>query len=169
MGQTPTFGFDLYPDGDMVFGKDLNKVLLNVDEKLAEAIGVDKLQDEGFVTGFTAAGLAADDVYEEIALDAARDLAFARQVDLSKVRAIFSKTGGTTGTVSLSVAKAGGIVELTADMDYTDTGDLSEDPAAATRIDADESLILIAKRTAGCDLAGNIQIIVEGDVVAAHE
>jgi hypothetical protein len=169
MGQTPTFGFELLPDGDMVFGKDLNQVLLNVDEKLAEAIGVDKLQDEGFVTGLDATALGADDVYEEIALDSARDLGFARQVDLSKVRAIFAKTGGTTGTLSLSVAKAGGIAELTADMDYTDSGDQSEDPAAATRVDADETLILIAKRDTGCDLVGNVQIIVEGDVVAAHE
>lgn len=169
MGQTPTFGFDLYPDGDMIFGKQLNRVLLDMDEKLAEAIGVDKLQDEGFVTGFTAAGLSGDATYEAVALDSTRDIGFARPIDLSKVRAIFVKTGGTTGTVSLSVAKSGGIAELTADMDFTDTGDETEDSAAATRVTAAEKLILIAKRTAGCDLAGTIHIIVEGDVVAAHE
>jgi hypothetical protein len=169
MGQTPRFGFDLHPDGDMIFGKDLNKAIENIEEKLWMALYMDKVQDEGIVTGFTAVGLAADDVYEAVAFDSARKIMFARQADLSKVRVIFTKTGGSTGTLSVSVGKTGGILPLTGDIDFTDSGDQSVDPSAATRLAANEELDLLAKRTTGCDLAGTIQVVVEGDVVFSGE
>jgi hypothetical protein len=167
---TNNFGIKkVQPEGDVVFGKVLNDALDEIDARLYEALFTDKVQDEGIKTGFDATALAMDDVYEEVALDDQVRIRFGRDVDLDRVRVKFEQTGGTTGTVSFSVAKAGGVVPLTADIDFTGSGDQTVLPSGVTRVTTAEELILIAKRTTGCDLTGNIRLVVVGDVAFTGE
>lgn len=167
---TNNFGIrKVQPEGDVVFGKAFNDALDEIDARVYEALFTDKVQDEGIKSGFDAATLAADDTYEAVALDDQVRIRFARPIDLDRVRVKFEETSGTTGTVSFSVAKAGGTTALTADIDFTGSGDQTVLPSAVTRIGTDEELILIAKRTAGCDRVGNIRLVVVGDVAFTGE
>lgn len=163
--KTDNFGFDKFPPGHMVFGKDLNKVLDDIDAKLGTSLGA-----------ITEAG-AADDAtigsaaWAQVVLDNEQEIIFASKVKLTKARLIVidgtTTIGANTANVALALASAP-TTPITTPVDVTVAGvDVELVFPAEVEVDVDEEIILIEKDDAdtGFVATADYQIVVEGNRV----
>ena len=165
--QTDNFGFKKFPAGDMIFGKDLNKLLDNIDGKLGESLGA--ITEAGAAEN-AAIGSAA---WAQVVLDDEKEIIFASQVKLTKARLIaidgLTTIGANTANVALALASDPG-TPITTPVDVTAAGVDAEMvfPTEVT-VDADDEIIVIEKDDAdiGFVATADYQVVIEGNRVTA--
>ena len=160
MAQTSNFGFDLIPEGDMVFGRDLNRVLEDLDDKLGQSLGA--MSESASVAG-AAVGTATWTAVVGLA-----EIIFGSQIKLSRVRFVTANGTMAANVANLALARAGTIIPLTGSLSITGVGGEGiVYPLAETIIDADEELIVIEKDDVdvGFVAVADVQVVVEGNRV----
>ena len=105
MPQTPNFGFTLPQPGDLVFGKILNDILMEIDAKLSTVLNNDLEQEAGAVAVLASAGLPAGGAWTPVVLDAEKEFKFASDVTVRKFR-IIVPTSATTQILQFALALA---------------------------------------------------------------
>jgi len=165
MSQSPNFGFNLYTEGDMLFGKDLNKVVMDLDEKLHTALGA--------VTEAGAAENAAigSATWAPVVFDDEKEIIFASPVRLTKARLLaidgLTTIGANTANVALALASAP-TVPITDSIDVTVAGVDAEFVFPATVVvGVTDKVIVIEKDDAdiGFVATANYQVVVEGNKI----
>ena len=165
--QSKYLGFKKFQGGGMVFGKDLNEIIDDLDEKLHTALGA-----------ITEAG-AADDAaigsatWTQVVLDDEKEIIFASQVKLTRARLIAidgtTTIGANTANVALALASAP-TTPITDSIDVTVAGvDAEFVFPAEVIVDADEEIIVIEKDDldTGFVATADYQVVVEGNKVLA--
>lgn len=167
MSVSKYFGFQKVADGHMVYGKDLNAVIDDLDDKLNQALGA------------VAEAGAADDgaigsaTWAQVVLDDEKEIIFASQVKLLTARLIaidgLTTIGANTANVALALASAP-TVPITTPVDVTVAGvDTILVFPAEVIVDADEEIIVIEKDDldVGFVATADYQIVIEGQKVLA--
>lgn len=163
--QSKYFGFKKFQSGGMVFGKDLNEIIDDIDDKLNQALGA--ITEAGAADN-AAIGSAA---WAQVVLDDEKEIIFASKVKLTRARLIaidgLTTIGANTANVALALASAPG-VPITTPVDVTSAGvDTELVFPAEIEVDTDEEIIVIEKDDAdsGFVATADYQVVVEGNKV----
>lgn len=166
MSVSKYFGFKKVESGHMVYGKDLNAVIDDLDDKLNQALG-----------GMSEAGAAAaagvgSATYTQIVLDNEQEIIFATPINLTKARILVTNAaalGTDTADLALALASAPTVPITTVAVAIAAGSDTVVTPVAGLdAIPANEEIILIEKDTLDVGFgpsAIDVQIVVEGNKV----
>jgi hypothetical protein len=162
---TNNFGFKKFRDGGMVYGKDLNDILEDIDDKLGQSLGA--ITEAGAAEN-AAIGSAA---WAQVVLDDEKEIIFASQVVLTKARLIavdgLTTIGANKANVVLALASAP-TTPITEEIDVEVAGvDALFAFLAETTVDADDEIIVLEKDDAdsGFVATADYQVVVEGNKV----
>ncbi len=170
--QTDHFGFHKFPGGDMIFGRDMNRMLDNLDLILYDAKYIDHVVAEGAAAA-VGVGSAA---WAQLVLDNEQEIVFPSEVDLTKARIIVTNAGALAANsvdLALALASAPGtpITTVLAATAAGVDGIVTALPGLAS-IPADEEIIVIEKDTADVGFgpsAIDLQVAVEADIKFTEE
>jgi hypothetical protein len=171
--QTPNFGFILPQPGDMVFGKLLNDIMADIDQKLFNALYGDH-------TAFYGLSLAVADpgvgITAPIILTPLPEVVFAHEVTLKKLRVIIPAGTNTVAGpgLQLNIARVSdGIAILTTPVDVPSAAGLDtvvDVPAGEDLADDDELQLTVTNSTLA-PIAGtfDVEIVLAADIKFAAE
>jgi hypothetical protein len=147
----------------MVFGKDLNKVLQDIDDKLGQSLGAMTVDSYG-------AGVAVGSaVWTAVPGLTPPEMVFGSQIKLTGARFVVVNSTVAANLLNLAIAKASAPgTPLTTTFDLTGaSGEGTVTVLAETIIDADEELVVIEKDDldVGFVAVADIQVVVEGNRV----
>lgn len=172
--QTPNFGFILPQSGDMVFGKLLNDIMADVDQKLFDALYGDH-------TAFYGAALAVADpgagVTAAIVLTPIPEAVFAHEVTLKKLRVIIPTLTNTVASAGLTlniarVSGGGAILTTPINVPATPTGldTVVDVPVDEDLVVTDELQLTVTNTTLAAILGTfDVQIVLAADIKFAAE
>lgn len=172
--ETSNFRFNLAPSGDMIFGKTINSILQDIDEKLFDALYGDHTAFYGAAAAVADPGPGATG---PVTLTPVPEAIFAHEVTLKKLRVVIPIAGNTVAGpgLVLNVARVSdGLPVLTPIpvpagaaldrvYDFPDGEDLADD---------DELQVTIANITAPpAPVAGsfNLQVVLAADIKFPEE
>ena len=165
--QSKYFGFQKVPSGDMVFGKDLNRIIDDMDDKLNQALGA---VAEAGAADNAAIGSAS---WAQVVFDDEKEIIFASPIKLTRARLIvidgLTTIGANTANVALALASAP-TVPITTPVDVTVAGvDVELVFPAEVTLAVDEELILIEQDdlVTGFVATADYQLVVEGNKILA--
>jgi len=169
MSQSPYFGFTLYPEGDMIFGKDLNKAIVDIEEKLQVALFEEHVQDEGVSLAVSVVGIPLTTSWLPIPMTGGREFAFARAGKITKLRAIvFNVVTPINGDIELALAEVSApTVPITPVITFAAAIDeVVTPPVPPTFLESEEFTLIAKLPVAGAATAGvfDIQAVVEADL-----
>jgi len=169
--QSKYFGFKKFRGGGMVFGKDLNEVIDDLDDKLHQALGA--VVEAGAKLGFDVSTLPVDGApplpgaWTAVLLDDETELVFPTAIKLGASR-IIVYNDDADGAVEVAFALASApTAPITTVGEFSGSGlDVVLD-GGGTVVDADEEIVLIARNKISAALTGtpDIQVSVEGNKV----
>jgi hypothetical protein len=164
MAETNNYGFKKRASGDMIFGKDINDILDDIDARLYAALGTDLVQESGVATAVNWGAMTAD-WNNLVLLDDEAEIKFASAGNLSKVRILVPSTAApASGTLDIALARASApTTPITPLVNVGSAGiDTIVSPASLTAIAADEELVVIANNSGtATGTGGTIEVSVE--------
>jgi hypothetical protein len=170
--QSKYFGFKKFRGGGMVFGKDLNEIIDDLDDKLHQALGA--VVEAGAKLGFDVSTLPLDGApplpgaWTQVAFDDEVEIIFPTAIKLGASRIIVYNDDTSGGAVQVAFALASApTTPITTMGEFDGSGlDVVLD-GGGTEVDADEEIILIARNKVSAAITGtpDIQVSVEGNKV----
>lgn len=164
---TNHFGFLKRPSGDVIFAKDINNILDDIDEKLYMA----RFSGSMSVEGAAAAVAGGSAAWAQVVLDNEQEVLFASKVSLTKCRVIVSNAAALVLNeiqFALALASAPGVPITSVGESGAAGADVILTPLTGlVDIPANEEIILIEqdKALAGFVGAWDVQIVVEAEKV----
>lgn len=169
--QSKYFGFKMFQGGGMVFGKDLNEIIADLDDKLHQALGA--VVEAGARLGFDVSTLPVDGApplpgaWTAVDFDDEVEIIFPTDIKLGKCRVVVYNDD-SSGAVEVAFAKAGApTVPITTIGEFSGSGlDVVLD-GGGVQVDADEEIVLIMRNKVSAAITGtpDIQVSVEGNKV----
>jgi len=166
--QTDNFGFKKFLGGGMIFGKDLNEVLDDIDDKLHQALGA--VVEAGAALAFDVSTLPVDlapplpGAWTAIPFDDEVEIIFPIAIKLGASRVVIYNDSAD-GAVEVAFALASApTVPITTVGEFAGSGlDVVLD-GGGTQVDADEEIVLIFRNKISAALTGTVdlQVSVEG-------